>query len=70
MAPTAAPDADLMPHQTRVRVTMFTDPIVVDRDEIENLRTQGILVDDEPEVSAAGGGAGAAKPPQTGTAAS
>lgn len=53
-------DKKLAPHRTTVRVTMFPDPIEVDKDEIPNLRSQGLLVEDddadsgEPDASATG----------------
>ena len=45
-------DKQLPDHRTTVRVTMFPDPIEVDKDEIPHLRSQGILVEDEPDVTA------------------
>jgi hypothetical protein len=41
--------------KTSVRVSMFREPIEVDEAEIPNLRTQGLLVEDE---APAGGKAG------------
>ncbi len=40
--------AELLPHQSRVRVTMFPDRLtVVDTDEIPGLRSQGLLIEDD-----------------------
>ena len=36
----------------QVKVTMFTDPIDVDDEEVEILRRQGLLVEDDPAPQA------------------
>ncbi len=36
--------------KTTVRVTMFADPIEVDEDEVGSLRSQGLLIEDEPSA--------------------
>ena len=37
--------------KTKVRLTMFAEPVEVDIDEIPSLRAQGLLVEDGPPAS-------------------
>ena len=52
-----------------VKVTLFADPIEVDEEEIPHLRSQGILVEDEPDSTPRGGrgGRSGSNPPPDGT---
>ena len=49
-------EKQLADHRTTVRVTMFADPVEVDKDEIPHLRSQGILVEDDDQADAAPAG--------------
>jgi hypothetical protein len=48
--------------KTTVRVSMFAEPIEVDEDEVDNLRHQGLLIEDQPEPDPAGTKPPAKKP--------
>lgn len=61
--------AELLPHQTTVRLTLRPDEdTVVNKDEVHNLRHQGLLIEDEPAAAGDGSSAdGAATGGQPGT---
>lgn len=52
--PDTTTDAELLPHQTTVRLTLRPDEdTVVNKDEVHNLRHQGLLIEDEPASATA-----------------
>jgi hypothetical protein len=54
----SAPDAAAEPagpEKVTVRLTLFADPVEVFKDELPNLRGQGLLIEDEDEDEGASG---------------